>query len=135
MLIGKNDAAKRAGATAQKDTRKRGDLALYCLLIGNTAVTHSVVHEMGQNQVPEGSLNSLPEQEELTLSERMRVTPATVGCQALQKRDPVLLYVAPPPDHVFLLMSVLQLGSSVACSPLATYDSTYNSHLLPLLPL
>lgn len=62
-----------------------------CLLIGSTPVTHGVVSEMGQNQVPEGSLNLLPEQEELTLSERAMVTPVTFGCQTLQRRDSVLL--------------------------------------------
>lgn len=56
---------------------------LYFLLISSTPHTHGVVSDTDQNQVPAGPLNLPPEQEELALSERTRVTPATVVCQTL----------------------------------------------------
>lgn len=73
-----------------RKTPEKGDLVLCFLLISSTPDTHRGVSEAVQNQISSGWLKLQPGQE-LALSERTRVSPAT-GVSGLDtaKRGPIL---------------------------------------------
>lgn len=72
-----------------KETSEKGDLVSCFLLISSTSETPGGISETVQNQVSAECLKLQPEQE-LTVSESSRVTPAAGVCQTLRRRDPVL---------------------------------------------